>query len=196
MRRDTAARRASPMPHLTIRRQPINAARRRITSTLYAAALAGFTALAGCQPDSQAAASFVTAPELSGPAFAAGGKNSLLPRIETLALQSTTIQIGTLLPYTLTLTNPGAPQAGSWILGELVQAGKTWAGGTGTQCPEAAFATIPTGSCTFEFQVHFPDEHKLKPGSAKFVLRLLQEDPDTGRDKEFDRVSVDVILTN
>ncbi|HUQ83841.1 MAG TPA: hypothetical protein VM076_22005 [Gemmatimonadaceae bacterium] len=48
-------------------------------------------------------------------------------------LQSTTtIKIGTAMPYTLTVNNPGAPQTGAWIPGELVQSGKTWAGGTGT----------------------------------------------------------------
>ena len=100
------------------------------------------------------------------------------------------------MPYTLTLANAGPGQSAVWILGELVQSGKTWAGGTGTQCPEQAFAFVPTGGCTFGFEVHFPEQHTLEPGAATFVLRLLQADARTGMDKEFDRVSVRVTLTN
>ena len=106
------------------------------------------------------------------------------------------VQIGTSMPFTLTIANPGPAQSGAWILGELQQAGKTWAGGSGTQCPEQPFATVPTGGCTFDFAVDFPEQHTLKPGAATFVLRLLQEDPNTGMEREFDRVFVRVTLTN
>jgi hypothetical protein len=162
----------------------------------YTVALIGLAAVAACQSESPAG--LVTAPDLPGPVFAAGasGKKAELPQIASLVLQSTTIQIGTPMPYTLALANAGAGQSAVWILGELVQSGKTWAGGTGIQCPDQPFAYLPTGGCTFGFEVDFPEQHTLKPGTATFVLHLLQEDPRTGMDKEFDRVSVRVTLTN
>ena len=161
-----------------------------------AVALAGLMALAACRPDGAVGPSAVNAVDLPGASFAAGaGKNSTVPKITSLVLQSTTIQIGTPMPYSLTLTNPGAPLDAVWVLGELVQSGKTWAGGSGVQCPGEPFAHLPTGTCTFGFEVDFPEQHKLKPGNATFVLRLLQQDP-SGASKEFDRVSVRVTLTN
>ena len=130
--------------------------------------------------------------------FAAGGKgkDSTLPRITSFVLQSTTIPLGTAVPYTVTIANPGAPQPFSWIQPELVQPpAKTTTTGTGTQCPDAAYATIPTGSCTFEFYILYTEQHNLKPGAATLVLRLLQQNS-SGKNKEFDRVSVPVTLTN
>ena len=170
--------------------------RRHTTRTLYSATLIGLATLAACQADTPGGAALVTAPDL--PSFAAGanGKKSELPQIASLVLQSTTIQIGTPMPFTVTLANAGPGQSAVFILGELVQSGKTWAGGTGTQCPDQAFAYVPTGGCTFAFEVDFPEQHTLKPGAATFVLHLLQEDPQTGMDNEFNRVSVRVTLTN
>ena len=171
--------------------------RRHTARTLYAATLIGLTTLTACQADSPGAAALVSAPELPGPAFAAGaaGKKSELPQIASLVLQSTTIQIGVPMPFTLTLANAGPGQSAVWTLGEIVQSGKTWAGGSGTQCPDQPFAYVPTGGCTYAFEVDFPETHSLKPGAATFVLHLLQQNS-AGMDKEFDRVSVRVTLTN
>jgi hypothetical protein len=121
------------------------------------------------------------------------------PIISSLALDATSIVIGSGTDYTVQLQNPGFPQTDIILQGEMVQGSVVkGAGGFSIDCGSGLgnLPTITTGSCTMRFSATALADNfggALVPGAASFVLHLYRS-PAGGTQVEYDTETIAVTL--
>jgi hypothetical protein len=123
---------------------------------------------------------------------------SSAPKIFSLALSTTSLPIGTSVPYVVQLRNPGFPLSNVQLRSVIVQdlpAGTVTkaAGGTLANCG-ASLGDLPTGTCTMNFTTIAREGAggTFEPGPARFVLTLFQTV--NGSPVDLDVKTIDVTL--
>jgi hypothetical protein len=123
---------------------------------------------------------------------------SSAPIISNLAMDGTSIVLGSSVGYTVQLQNPGFPQTDILVQGEMVQGTVVkGAGGTYATCGSAV-GTLPTtgtGSCSLRLAASASGDGDLVPGSANFVLHLYKAVANTAP-IEYDTKTVAVTLVS